>query len=1508
MRRSHDQGAFSFMTLVLLGAAGWSAESAAPPRSDVYPYPVFPSAPVPGWPGVDADDNTTRNKLATKDGQGSDIPAIYGQPEFLAYPGAVHHERSDLQRYVPSFPLCNQKTLVKNFIFHELPAFADRCVPWQEPVYYVPMYDPDRVPTRQRRPAVRVYPWRSDSPAIRLELGKLPTGLYVMRCILADPEVTDGSWQKRRYAVIQFGVNDDPRGPERLRPYILRAPVIDNFYAVQEFFFHSRGDRAYRCEFTLHPASTARPFLYNIDLHDRYGDLARKQGKRGMVFVDAAARQKQWEANRKDKGFRGFAERSPDEQRKIDDKIWYESMPPLNCHVWAQTEFYYPFNYATDRTPRADPAQRFRDSLCPVPEQWLTSDDPEFQAVRRRLERVTKPHVYVSSEERAHVYGGKLREDPPLYALKGGEYWGLVGQKWQRLGPIADGQWKENKLLLLGREVAGLRQVEIRNVDRFRRAEPDGKLEKYHGTRPDYLGRRYFDAKGQHHCLAEFDLPPGVYCNAYWTSFVWPEGWRYHSWTGPKAAHPYARWGDPNYARDTALRLVRVAYDWPNMNPSRDLGGILGTKVLHRQVNRRYQWNAHHDGMVAIYDALFDFLKDNQEFAAAVHRYLPWVQTPADVLALLDTTILQDHANDIMKFRYWYDHGYAQLLLNVVMAQDNVELTRPWMEHLWTCFFEYPQAISGLGEALVTNNGRDGGTTIGSYFYTSGPPVVEPARLLEGYILRGGDKRFDLTDPLQYPVSRAAVYLPFEAQAAGRHNPGVGDVGGPSQAYGRCPPARETIEAGWRWTRDPKFAWELVHNYGRALETDAEWARIESAAAKCPRDPYLMNRSRALSDWGAYLTAGQESDDFRFKREVAVRVGLGTGHSHADTLDLRLWAHGVTMSGDMGQRVGYGRPGHGASRVHNVVEVDGASWEGYSWVRSLFDAKGAPYAACESVAPRGRESVRLFRRQNALIDVDPGRPSTKAPPQTDADVVTPSSYVFDVFRVSGGSMHTYCYHGVVDDQFDVNVTRRRNITERQGGPDEEYLARFAWRDQAKDPDANDVEWAADPAGDTLVATWRLARAPGSDQPEKRMVTCMAPQFSGAMTAPRKYNRLHLFQQTGSRILHGICRDNTLQGEHHPAKPGYCGRCLFAQKRGRQGEALESAFTAVVELYAGQPFIASAKAINIAGNEGDALRAVALEVKTTNGHSDLCFADGRPEKLRSLKADGIGELKISGDYAYVSCDKDGLRQATLAGGRLLTAPGLALEVKDVQYGGRIADVDYLNRKVTLDARVPGVRFAGAFFEAGGEFHKSSHEVSGVQQVAGRSVLALRKGIEIMRSRIVRFDPQTGVLRTRIAMLRARGNDRDLTASNEACTKFWKLESTGQGNRHEGWEFRLVPREEYSAVAEPSAQPARLRQPIPASDIEAGQVLRVWEFGVGDRFSIRTGATLRRVDRDVYEVYATSPLCLTLAARSLAVSRDGKNWQDLAISRAGDRVRAEIGESLIDAGALLVRVRR
>jgi len=1455
------------LLLLLVAGTGVRGETKG---AGMHPYPLWPSEPVPGWPGIGADEEHSLEALETKilGRPGDPRPAKYGQPEFLAYPGAVHHLRHFLQRYVPPYPLNNHKTLVKNFILHEMAQTKGQCIDFTEPVYYNPMYRP-RMRTKKTRPPVKVFEWKPGSDPIALDIGALPASVYVIRPIVAAPEVTTVIDKGRKFARFKLSINDIPGDPDTVNEYMLTACALDNFYSVTEFFFHSQGDgRNFEAVIEHLPTSELDLVLYNVDLHDRFGEHARRAGKKRSVLgymlpTAEEERQAVWHSNRAkdEKGYQAALKRwpakTPEQQEAYDDLVWKGLMPPLNCH--------YGGGWYTQRID----LDELR--LVRAPDSWRRLipiyNDKEKGAPLRRM-RGGGPLFFDCKSGRAYMDSRRVfRLDAPPFELRDAMVCRKVttekivdGKKtnvteYEEVGAVKDcsftpGSGTRGDLRLEGEVVGKVNEFVYRG-----RLYKEGKAvdeEPHVATVPI---TRFYDKQLRTYVVKEKTLAPGLY---YDSNAITGLNWGSNV-TGTNhgkyftAIVDWVKWGAPQMVRDQAMKFVRLVYDIPTLQVTRGWDYVAGFEGLDRGMLRTPGHAMGSGGssmspveILTFYDTIFLFLQDNQEFASAVGRHVPWVKTPQDVIKLIDTYLVQDYANNVMKYRIFTDHEQAMLMTTAVLVQDDPAIGEPWVEFLFKRGWEYPQALSGLGDNMVTGADRDGGTTIGSFMYAMGGATKTMA-LLEKYMKYGGNPKYDVTDPRQYPAVRMKPYFLIEGNAAGRVNPGIGDVGGPAEYYGRLAGGlyRGIVEAGWRWHRDPKFAWELV-SQGRQHETDDDWAQIEAAAKQCPRDPYLMNKSRVLSNWGGYLRHNADTDDWRFQRELSTRVGTGWGHAHSDTLDLRLFAFGMTMSGDFNQRPAYGWPAHHRTKCHNVVEVDGKDWRNHAWISNLFDAPGSPYLTAESVAPHGMERVKLFRRQCAYVRVQDGKPGEGI---KDSNVTMPSQYALDVFRVSGGSMHTYCFHGCVDDSFEVNVESKRPPTQDENSPDRGYLGQFRW--WAK----GDIEtgsiggfpapaheyWVADCAGQDLVATWRL-----HEKAEKHMLR------GSVVSEPRKFTRLTLLDQKGSKILHGHARAAGGKGQY--------GRCLYAQRgsrpepvEGKVAPALDTVFVAIIEPYAGEPAVTSHRRLEIADNESDALRAVAIEVKTRNGHTDVLFADGRPKKVREVSG-----VRCQAEYAYLSRDGEGIRQATLTGGTLLEASDVKIEVETPRYEAAVTKVDYLGRKVTLKGRLPA-RLAGHFFEVGNESHKTSYEVSGMRpRFFRKTELTLRKGLEIMRTRVRSADPATGKVMGSIAMFHHRGRDAGLVASNDDLTRLWRVAYVG-GNRHSGHEFRLTS-------MDPDAEGPAFK----AGDFPVGEGLRVWEFGTGDTFRLQTGVSIRRTDAGAYEVYATAPCTLTLGGKTHTIT--------------------------------------
>jgi hypothetical protein len=575
------------------------------------------------------------------------------------------------------------------------------------------------------------------------------------------------------------------------------------------------------------------------------------------------------------------------------------------------------------------------------------------------------------------------------------------------------------------------------------------------------------------------------------------------------------------------------------------------------------------------------------------------------------------------------------------------------------------------------------------------------------------------------------------------------------------------------------------------------------------------------------------------------------GHQHSDSLDLQVVAHGLPMTMDGGQRGGYSSPGSAMTRVHNLVEVDGRGHYVQSWVSGLSDASGARYMAIAAEPPNG---TRLFRRQVALIDVDEGQGSqalgvtqqlcrAKLP----AGVTTANSYVFDVFRVSGGGMHTYCFHGPVSDELVVNDQGRKAVTlateGQESDPDQRYLAPFGV--------AKETLFAGD-APPVLSATWRYLRDKGTGSEAQMAV----PNFDPA--SPLKYTRLHLLDAAGLRVLQGAynCHNN-----------GYRLHNVFAQKRAKaEGEQLESAFVALIEPYAGEPFITDRKTLAIADNEADARRAVAVEVKTKNGHTDVLFADDRPEKVRTISD---SRFQIAGAYACYSTDARGVRLATLAGGTLLAGPELRLKPAAAGFAGKVTAVDYLKKTITIDAEWPA-SLAGRICEIGTSNRTTSYTVTAAVSKKGTSAVTFDGGADYYQAVIDSLVVSNGVATCAIktALGKLPGLDRDFTASNDQMTKWWRADYLDDAQ----WKLSGAP--------------------VQAADFEPSRFLRVWEYGVGDQVRIATDAAARRVADGVYEVTGSVGLSVALKGKGLESSADQTSWKALKGRQDGEWFEADL----------------
>ena len=1001
-------------------------------------------------------------------------------------------------------------------------------------------------------------------------------------------------------------------------------------------------------------------------------------------------------------------------------------------------------------------------------------------------------------------------------------------------------------------------------------------------------------------------LPEPYPCQDYGPGFIWQDQEnenagrffapiatqvaQFYKGTPRRAGYALQQWrktGNDEFAHDAAVLLARWAWALPTLDQSTSyMHDGLAKRVLYGRTHRFYKrcttlygiygwYAAHLEETEPVYDALFPYLSTSWELARSISRFVPWVKTPKEVVKFFDTYLVQEEAQRLSRY-HWHNEDARHTLLAAVLG-DN-EFTKPWMDFVFRCSFVYPLPLAGLDEVAVTGCCREGTEYIASSFYAGGENFIRKPQTLQVYLDAGGLPEYSLDDPVRYPKAPAACEWLIERRVAGLNMLRIGDVTGPDKHYGlNWKQFADAGKHGWHWTKDPRFAFLLVHYFGQSGFSDEEWAKVQAAAATVSRAPWLTQPSRAMPNWATVLETGREHDDYRFRRAAAVRTGVGWGHHHNDSLDLQVYAHGTMATCDSGQRPGYCKPASRSTFMHNVVEIDG-EWYGHAYTRALADAEGARYTSVVSYPSALQPQATLRDRQVALIDADAGLGAKPLSPaeckagtklETEG-VVTPNSYVFDVFRSAGGKRHTYCFRANLSDEVTHNGLNGRPIDNDDGSWDYKYLKDLTGERSAAD------------TPDHFVCTFRIHGK-----------QIQADLGQNAIAGINDYfTRLHILGAEGTRAL---------RGDENCHKWKYTVPMAFVQKRSPEIDNpdvkgnLESVFAAVIEPYVGQPFIDDIKRLTVKDNEDDARRAVALEVKTRSGHTDLCFADGRPDKVRT-----IGDVSVSGEFAHVSRDNKGLRQATLASGTLLRTEEVLLRPAQREYTGTVTAADYRAKTMTVEGDWPAVdgKRSVFTFEVGMADHLTTYTATAVKPQEGKAVFELKRGADFYLGSVLEIDDKTNTVYCNLsAGIGIEGTGltpgmlRHWVASDDGATKFWRADYLG-GSRADGkFGFRL------------EGPPAKM------SDFGRLKKFRLWEYGVGDTVRHATSISLRRLEDGTFALEGDVAVTVGLKGRTLELTTDGgKTWTALKSQVADGLTTATVSAAnlLGPAGARL-RVR-
>jgi len=748
----------------------------------------------------------------------------------------------------------------------------------------------------------------------------------------------------------------------------------------------------------------------------------------------------------------------------------------------------------------------------------------------------------------------------------------------------------------------------------------------------------------------------------------------------------YRQTGNPEYAWDGAVLLCAVAEKFPALDfLAQGVEGGVGVNLQYgftfnalvgKHVYRGWAGGAMIN-LAQAYDDLFDFIKDNQELAAFVGTKIPWVKSPADVLALLDIYLLQS-GMDYCK-RHYISSDDAKAFIPLVQGVGPVA-----DEMLATGIFDKiamnMSLRGGIDDQAICSFSRDGVHYIGSASYLT-TELQDIAAILHRYRLAGGSPRFDLLDSHRYPQMTEAVSTMQQLRVAGGFRLLIGDA--------------QDLRKG-READMPPFPSRILGGFGAAI-----------------------------------LESGQYSGDPLAMRAVGVRTGIGRGHAHQDTLNIEIFAHGCRMSPDLGGRhepPRKGSPNMRSNKVHNLVEVDlrdfenpypGSTTSATGWTVSFHPQPGAQFMS-NAARATSHPNVSLYARDTALIDAGP----------TD-------SYLFDVFRVIGGKVHTYNFHGApcTLEAFRINTEMKEATSDAAVA----YLAKHkeGTRREGKAPAMLEADWPMD-------ANLQQSYQGASYQKDSRATM-----------------RLTLFGREGEDVFVG----NTFSDVY-----AYNFPILHVQGRQEQ-EGRQSVYPALMEPFAGEPLIVAKRLLAVTQKASGARAGVALAVVTRNGFNDRLYASATPDDVAQIE----GGWRVAGRFGYVSTDKDGLRLAHLVGGTELSAAEVTIQTERARWTGTIRAVDYANRAFTVDQALPASLLKGHWvcIDNGRLIH--NFRLSDLKVVGGETRITHEKTAQYYQSAIVNVNPAASTVEVEIEPP-VFGCDPNFasgtTVTNERQDKYWK----------------------------------------------------------------------------------------------------------------------------------------
>lgn len=760
--------------------------------------------------------------------------------------------------------------------------------------------------------------------------------------------------------------------------------------------------------------------------------------------------------------------------------------------------------------------------------------------------------------------------------------------------------------------------------------------------------------------------------NQYWfvAHYIFWQRWRTDILPViPSLAYVYALTGDARYSHKAAVMLARVASEYPKMDYTKQAyhNGQYPAPCSGKILDLDWEGGGTLVPLATAYDEIYDGLDAD----TPLKSYLSG-KGIANVKDFIEANFLQEGAKAIETGIIHGNMNFQEELAIVATVLDNHDASKGYTtEQMVDWIMNGPGEMNTL---LYNGISRDGAASEESIGYGS---IWNDAFMSLGQKLK--PLGYDL---LSNPRLRKMVDFYVQTTVADKFSPCIGDAYG--DMTGGAPPVwgSERFGKAYGVWRDPAYA-KILNRIGwpkpQVYEKPEVLEKTEASAKALGTDLGLKTR-----DLGGYGLAVLETGDGDDRRAVSMFYGCsGAWHGHLDRLNISMWSHGMCVLPEMGYPAHWGDKAELWARstpTHYCVQIDEnrqtVKKEGH--LNLLASSPGVQVMdASGEKAYLGVASV--YRRMTAMVDVSPQ-----------------DSYLLDVFRVKGGKVHDYIFHGLPFGEFSTSGVNL-GPPQTQGTLMGEGVESGKIFDGMKN------------------GGYQFLTQPRRGKPEGN--------WSANWFVNDKGMGLKM------TMLAGSSREVIVADGEPELKPGYPEKMEYVLARNDSGE---STYVSVIEPYKDKPSIRRAQSlIADAGSGRDDLVAVRVDA---NGRTDYLF-----NALDATKAANFdsGKIEFQGEFGSISADGSGMLSMFLVNGKSLCGGGCSIRVKS-DLRAKVAAVDYSKNTVTLDRKAPAPdALIGQVVVFSNPKHSASYTITSVETRAERTVLhfgdvSLIEGIGVLKS--------------------------------------------------------------------------------------------------------------------------------------------------------------------------------